>query len=74
MSPSSAGRQRRVQPDLVVVLLALLALWDLRVDLQLLIDHFTLTSLRATVLAHPLAVFVLLLLPSLRRREPKTRP
>ena len=73
MSPSSASRQRRVQPDLVVVLLALLALWDLRVDVQLLIDHLTLTSLRAAVLAHPLAVVVLLLLPSLRRREPKTR-
>lgn len=51
-----------------VVLLALLALWDLRVELQLLVQHFTFTELRAAVLAHPLAIAVLLLLPSLQQR------
>lgn len=69
MSSAPPVRNRRFQPNLLVVLLALLALWDLRVDLQLLIEHFTLTSLRAAVLAHPLAIVVLLLLPSLQRRE-----
>ena len=53
----------------MVVLLALLALWDLRVELQLLVQHFTLTALREAVLAHPLAVVVLILLPSLQRSE-----
>lgn len=56
------------------LLLGLLALLDLRVELQLLADHFTLAALAAAVRSHPLAVAVLLLWPSLlhhyrRRRE-----
>jgi hypothetical protein len=50
------------------LLLGLLALWDLRIDLQLLLQHLTWTSLVAMVSAHPLAVAVLLLLPSIGRR------
>lgn len=50
-----------------MVVLALLSLWDLRIELQLLLQHFTLTALRHAVLAHPLAVAVLLLLPTLQR-------
>jgi hypothetical protein len=49
----------------VPVLLALLALVDLRVELQLLADHFTFVSLAAAIRNHPLATAVLLLLPSL---------
>jgi len=49
----------------VPLVLALLALLDLRQDLQLLADQFTVTSLFALVRNHPLAVLVLLLLPSL---------
>lgn len=50
------------------MLLTLLALFDLRVELQLLADHFTVTGLGAALRSHPLAVAVLLLLPSLLRR------
>ena len=50
---------------MVPVLLALLALFDLRVELQLLADHLTLAGLGAALRSHPLAVAVLLLLPSL---------
>ena len=50
------------------VVLGVLALWDLRVELQLLRDHPTWTSLAAAVWNHPLAVVVLLLLPSMVRR------
>jgi hypothetical protein len=50
------------------VLLGLLALIDLRVELQLLLEHFTWTSLLAIPLAHPLAIAVLLLLPGLWSR------
>lgn len=49
-------------------LLLVLALVDLRVELQLLADRFTFTSLFNAVSNHPLAVAVLLLLPSLLRR------
>ena len=50
------------------LLLALLALFDLREELRLLADHLTLTAVLALVREHPLAVLVLLLLPSLWRR------
>ncbi|MEN9768116.1 MAG: hypothetical protein RLZZ32_2076 [Cyanobacteriota bacterium] len=48
--------------------LAVLALWDLRAELQLLLDHFTWTSLSMIPVHHPLAVGVLLLTPALLRR------
>ena len=49
----------------VPLLLGLLALLDLRVELQLLADHFTLAAVGAAVRSHSLAVAILLLLPSL---------
>jgi len=52
----------------VQAFLALLALLDLRVELQLLLDHFTWSSLIQIPVHHPLAVAVLLLLPSLQQR------
>jgi len=61
-----APRPRRI--PLTPLLLGLLALLDLRTELQLLVDHFTWTSLSVIPLQHPLAVVVLLLLPSLLRR------
>jgi hypothetical protein len=62
--PASRGRQF----PLVPLALALLALLDLRQELRLLADHFTLTAVLALVRNHPLAVLVLLLLPSLWQR------
>ena len=59
-----AGRS----PWLVPALLTLLALLDLRVELQLLLEHFTFSSLIAIPRHHPLAVMVLLLTPWLWRR------
>lgn len=59
--------------SLVPLLLLLLALADLRTELQLLIDHPTFTELRHALLAHPLAIVVLIVQPSLwrhYRREP----
>ncbi|MCX5938755.1 MAG: hypothetical protein NTW02_11305 [Cyanobium sp. LacPavin_0920_WC12_MAG_62_9] len=48
-------------------MLGVLALGDLRVELVLLADHFTFTSFSAALAAHPLAIAVLALLPSLVR-------
>ena len=62
------GRLRGQRLPLVPLLLALLALFDLRVELQILLDHFTFTSLAAALSSHLLAVSVLLLTPSLLRR------
>jgi hypothetical protein len=50
------------------LLLALLALLDLRVELQLLLEHFTWTSLSQIPLQHPLATAVLLFTPAMLRR------
>ena len=65
---AGSPHRRSRGPSGTVVVLALLALWDLRVELQLLVQHFTFTELRIAVLAHPLAIAVLLLLPSLQQR------
>jgi hypothetical protein len=51
------------------VVLAVLALLDLRVELQLLLDHFTWTSLAQIPLHHPLALAVLVVTPALMRRR-----
>jgi hypothetical protein len=64
--PQSRSLRRRV--PWAPLLLALLALLDLRTEFQLLLDHFTWTSLSVIPLQHPLAVMVLVLLPSLLRR------
>jgi hypothetical protein len=50
------------------LLLALLAVLDLRDELVLLADHFTFTTLWFALTSHPLAVAVLVLTPSLFRR------
>jgi hypothetical protein len=55
------------------VLLLVLALGDLRTEMLLLIDHFTLTSVLSAIAAHPLAMVVLLAQPSLWRRYRRPR-
>ena len=69
---SPAGSGSRPQP-FVPLLLLLLALADLRVELRLIADHFTFTSVAAAFRSHLLAVFVLLLQPSLWRHYRRLR-
>ena len=66
MSPHLSSRNPRGRL-LIPALLGVLALGDLRVELLLLADHFTFTSFSAALVAHPLAVAVLALMPSLVR-------
>ena len=63
---SGCGRHRSALwfPALLIVL----ALLDLRTELLLLVDHFTVTSVLFTVRYHLLAVVVLLASASLWRR------
>jgi len=42
-----------------------LSIYDLRIDLCLLFDSFTLTTLLYTIKEHPLAITVLLIVPNL---------
>jgi hypothetical protein len=69
--PSDADRSIGV--PLLPVLLLVLALGDLRTEMLLLIDHFTFTSVVSAIAAHPLAVVVLLVQPSLWRRYRRPR-
>ncbi len=64
--PLASPRRRGALP-LVPLLLLVLALIDLRVEIQLLADRFTLTSLLHAIRYHWLATAVLLLQPSLWR-------
>jgi hypothetical protein len=52
---------------LVPAALALLAVFDLRVEIQLLLDHFTWSALLHAIGNHPLAVAVLVVTPGLIR-------
>ena len=60
--------RRPLQLPLVPILLALLALLDLRAELQLLLDHFTFASLAEIPRHHPLAIAVLLFTPWMIQR------
>jgi hypothetical protein len=53
---------------LLPLVLLVLAVLDLRSELLLLFDHFTLTTLFTGISAHPLAIVVLMAQPSLWRR------
>jgi hypothetical protein len=55
--------QRPLRLPLVPIVLVLLALLDLRTELQLLADHFTFASVAEIPRHHPLAIAVLLLTP-----------
>ena len=63
------GRPPRRPLPLIPLLLVLLALLDLRTELQLLLDHFTFSSLVEIPRHHPLALAVLLCAPWLFQRS-----
>jgi hypothetical protein len=62
-----ASSRPRGGPSLVPLVLLFLALVDLRVEILLLMDRFTFTSLLHAIRYHWLATAVLLLQPSLWR-------
>ena len=69
MTDHSGDPQRRRHPARwFAILLIVLALGDLRTELQLLSDQFTITGLGYAIRHHQLAVVVLLGSPSLWRR------
>ena len=51
--------------NLIQITLITLALYDLRVDIRLLLDSFTFSTLFYTISEHPLALTVLITIPTL---------
>ena len=47
------------------ILLIILSIYDLRIDLRILIDFFTFSTLFYTISEHPLAITILVTSPSL---------
>ncbi len=52
-----------LKTNCIPILLIILSIYDLRVDLRLLFDFFTLSSLFSMLYHHPLAIAVLLTNP-----------
>ena len=55
----------------IKIILIILSVYDLRVDFRLLIDYFTFSTLFYTIYEHPLAITVLITIPSLFRSKYK---
>ena len=49
----------------ILVILIVLSIYDLRIDIRILLDFFTFSTLSYTISEHPLAITVLILCPSL---------
>ena len=49
----------------VYILLIVLSLYDLRIDIRLLLDAFTFSTLFYTIHHHPLAITVLITIPTM---------
>ncbi len=47
----------------IPIILILLSIYDLRIDLRLLLDFFTFSTLFYTIFEHPLAITVLITIP-----------
>ena len=48
----------------IPIILISLSIYDLRIDLRLLLDSFTFSSLLYTISEHPLAIAVLITIPT----------
>ena len=49
----------------IQIILIILAIYDLRIDLRLLFEFFTFSTLFYTISEHPLAIIVLITIPTL---------
>ena len=48
----------------ILVILIILSIYDLRIDIRLLLDFFTFSTLYYTIFDHPLAIAVLISIPT----------
>ncbi len=50
--------------NFIQIILIILAIYDLRIDIRLLLDFFTFSTLFFTITEHPLAIVVLVTIPT----------
>ena len=50
--------------NFIQIILIILAIYDLRIDIRLLLDFFTFSTLFFTITEHPLAIIVLITIPT----------
>ena len=50
--------------NFIQIFLIILAIYDLRIDIRLLLDFFTFSTLFFTITEHPLAIIVLVTIPT----------
>jgi hypothetical protein len=54
---------RYIKYNWLQILLITLSIYDLRIDLRILIDYFTFSTLLYTIFEHPLAITILITSP-----------
>ncbi len=54
-----------IKHNWIQIMLITLSIYDLRIDIRLLLDFFTFSTLFYTISEHPLAITVLLTMPNL---------
>ena len=47
----------------IQIFLIILSIYDLRIDIRLLLDYFTFSALFYTIFEHPLAISILIIIP-----------
>ena len=60
---------RYIKFNWLKILIITLSIYELRIDLRILIDYFTFSSLFYTIAEHPLAIAILITSPSLFKKE-----
>ncbi len=55
----------RISLKLLPLLMILIAVWDLRTEIQIIFEHFTFTALIFCINHHPFSVLVLMASPSI---------
>tara|TARA_Y100001968_G_scaffold137381_1_gene125548 strand:+ start:1266 stop:1508 length:243 start_codon:yes stop_codon:yes gene_type:complete len=53
------------QYNFLKIILIVLSIYDLRIDIRLLLDYFTFSTLLYTIFEHPLAIVVLITIPKI---------
>ncbi len=53
-----------LKKNLIQIILIILSIYDLRIDIRLLLDFFTFSTFFYTISEHPLAITVLITIPT----------